>query len=116
LILWRPNTSGNIQIYRLNTITYGTVLASFLACPLPHKLAEEELTNNPDAPEIIQNYFYMDDLLSGSNTIPDTIRIRDDVISILHKGGFELRKWAANDPVLLEAILGSNSNEKNLEL
>jgi len=114
LILWRPSTNEKIQIYRLNTITYGTVPASFLATGCLYKLAEEELINHPGAAEIIQNDFYMDDLLSGANTIQDTIRIRDDVINILRKGGFELRKWAANYPILLEGILGSNSNEKNL--
>jgi len=119
LILWRLDTSKKIQIYRLstlNTITYGTVPASFLATGCLHKLAEEELANQPKTAEIIQNDFYMDDLLSVSNTIPDARNIRDDIISILHKGGFKLHKWAANDPVLLEGMLGSNSNEKNLIL
>jgi len=116
LILWRPDTNKKIQIYRLNTITYGTVPASFLATGCLHKLADEELQNHPDVSEIIQNDFYMDDLLTGSNTIPGAMRIRDDVISILRKGGFELRKWAANDPVLLEGMLGSNNNENNLIL
>lgn len=114
LILWRPSTNEKIQIYRLNTITYGTVPASFLATGCLHNLTEEELINHPGASEIIQNDFYMDDLLSGANTIQDTIRIRDEVINILRKGGFQLRKWAANDPILLKGILGSNSNEKNL--
>jgi len=98
LILWRPDTNKKIQIYRLNTITYGTVPASFLATGCLHKLVEEELKNHSDASEIIQNDFYMDDLLSGSNTIPGAIRIRDDVISISRKGDLN---YGSGPPMIL---------------
>ena len=30
-ILWRPNPSDSLQVYRLNTVTYGTSSAPFLA-------------------------------------------------------------------------------------
>lgn len=116
LILWRPDTRKKVQIYRLNTVTYGTVPASFLATGCLHKLAEQEQANYPSAATVIKNDFYMDDLLTGSNTISDAILLRDNIISILRKGGFELRKWAASDPVLLEGISRTDSIEKNLIL
>jgi hypothetical protein len=37
-ILWRTNPQENIKIFQLNTVTYGTVPASFLATGCLHKL------------------------------------------------------------------------------
>jgi len=102
LILWRSNTNDKLQIYQLNTVTYGTVPASFLATGCLHKLADLEYNiTSPLAAEVIKNDFYMDDLLSGANSIQEAINLRNDVIEILRKGGFELRKWAVSDPALL---------------
>jgi len=116
LILWRPNTNEKINIYRLNTVTYGTVPASFLATGCLHKLADYEHTVYPHAAEVIKNDFYMDDLLTGSNTIAEAISLRNDIINVLRKGGFELRKWAASDPALLENLPKSKGNEEKLIL
>lgn len=60
----------------------------------------------------------MDGLLTGSNTISEALLLRNKVINILRKGGFELQKWAASDPILLEDIPNSDNdnNEKNLVL
>lgn len=46
----------------------------------------------------------MDDLLSGANAIEEAISLRNDVIKILRKGGFELRKLAVSNPALLADI------------
>jgi hypothetical protein len=34
--------------------------------------------------------FYVDDLLTGSSTVEELHKIRDDVTEILRRGGFEL--------------------------
>lgn len=46
----------------------------------------------------------MDDFLSGQNTIPEALLLRDQVIEILEQGKFKLRKWASNEPRLLPAV------------
>lgn len=118
LILWHSYSEKRVQIYRLNTVTYGTVPASFLITGCLHKLAESEYLNHLFATEIIKNDFYMDGLLTESNTISEALLLRNKVINILRKGGFELRKWAASDQILLEDIPKSDNdnNEKNLVL
>lgn len=114
LILWRSDSNKRVQIYRLITVTYGsTVPISFLATAYLHKLAEQENPNYPFEAEVIKNDFYMDDVLTGSNTISEAMRLRNNVITNLRKGGFDLQKWVANDPVLLEGISESDENDKN---
>lgn len=81
-----------IQIYRLKTITYGVVTASFLATGCLQRLAEEEYNRYPAACCAIRQNFYMDDLLSGANTIENALKLRDDTITVLSSAGFEIRK------------------------
>lgn len=46
---------------------------------------------------MLHNDFYVDDLLSGSQTLAEAIQFQKDVSSILQQAGFSLRKWASNN-------------------
>ncbi|XP_076299336.1 uncharacterized protein LOC143218181 [Lasioglossum baleicum] len=64
-ILWRKNQKEAVKSYRLNTVTYGTASAPFLAARCLQQLAEDEARSYPLAVDIIKNDFYMDDLLTA---------------------------------------------------
>lgn len=64
-ILWRANTDTPIQTYRLNTVTYGTVPASYLATACFKRLAEIYQDQYREAATVIVRDFYMDDNLGG---------------------------------------------------
>ncbi|CAD6221707.1 GSCOCG00011626001-RA-CDS [Cotesia congregata] len=87
-ILYRRNTSEPIQIYTLETTTYGTSSASYLAIKTLYKLADDEEENFPIAAQILRRDFYVDDVLTGAQTISEAIILRDQLISLLKKGGF----------------------------
>lgn len=99
-ILWRNNVNEAVKSYDLLTVTYGTASASFLAIRAMHQLAEDERDNYPLGSAITIRDFYVDDLLTGANTIAKAALIRDEVNAMLKKGGFELRKWVSNSPEL----------------
>ncbi|XP_025203176.1 uncharacterized protein LOC112600215 [Melanaphis sacchari] len=99
-----------MQIFQLNTVTYGIVSASFLATACLYKLAEDEHSNFPKACNTIKNDFYMDDYLGGANTKEMAIQLRNDLRTVLQSGGFNLRKWSANDPELLKNLNTENSD------
>lgn len=103
-IFWRNTPHDEVFTYELNTVTYGTAPASFLAVGCLHELAIEAESTYPLGSRIIRSDFYMDDLLTGANTESEAAQIRDEVISILSRGGFELRKWSSNSDNLLEGI------------
>ena len=113
-ILWRPFPDEPIQEYQLNTVTYGTS-APFLATRCLNKLADENQDKDPEVAQVIHNDFYVDDLLSGSSTIEETIHLRDGITSLLQTAGFELRKWASNSEQFLNDI-PENSRESQQRL
>ncbi|KAL4122796.1 hypothetical protein QTP88_015071 [Uroleucon formosanum] len=103
-ILWHSNPERPIQIYRLKTITYGVVTASYLATGCLRKLSEEDCGRYPDACRAIGQDFYMDDLLSGADTKENAIQLRNDIITILNSAGFELNKFSSNAPELVRGL------------
>ncbi|KAL4103845.1 hypothetical protein QTP88_019180 [Uroleucon formosanum] len=109
-IFWRKNKEQPMQIFQLNTVTYGTVSASFLATACLYKLAEDEYSKFPEACTAIKNDFYMDDYLGGANTKEMAVQLRNDLRTVLQSGGFNLRKWAANDSELLQNLNQENND------
>jgi hypothetical protein len=89
LILWRNNATEPVNTYALTTLTYGTKPASFIATRCLKELAEINSHKYPRACEIINNNFYMDDLLTGADSLAELIELRDQIIKILKQGQFE---------------------------
>ncbi|XP_052855140.1 uncharacterized protein LOC128263903 [Drosophila gunungcola] len=55
---------------------------------------------HPKAAKVIQNDFYVDDLLTGAGCVEDLQSLRDEVSQVLQEAGFELAKWFSNCPEL----------------
>ncbi|XP_011867810.1 PREDICTED: uncharacterized protein LOC105561982, partial [Vollenhovia emeryi] len=103
-ILWASLPSNSPTEYQLLTVTYGMSCAPFLALRVLKQLVEDEGQHFPLAIPILRDNIYVDDVIFGADT-PDVAREkRDQVISILARGGFKLRKWASNSPSLLADI------------
>lgn len=126
-ILWRDNPDKPLDIFQLNTVTYGTTAASFLSVRCLHQLAQDNKIKYPQLAEIIERDFYIDDMLTGANSKEETAQIAKGVSNILKQGCFELRKFYANDPDILKDFVddasqlkvlkfGQNENAKTLGL
>ncbi|XP_073952967.1 uncharacterized protein [Choristoneura fumiferana] len=109
-IIWRDSPDEPIQDYQLTTITYGTKAAPFLAMMTLKQLAKDERDNyqGSQAPKVVEESFYMDDLLHGSFTLHEATKLKQDLIKLLKSGGFNLRKWSSNHPSL-------NQHDKHLQ-
>ncbi|XP_036340110.1 uncharacterized protein LOC118749413 [Rhagoletis pomonella] len=103
-ILWRDSPSEPLQTYQLRTVTYGTSCAPFLAVRCLQQLAYDNMSNHPIGAAVTLRDFYVDNLMTGSNTIEDVIKIKRDVIDLLAKGGFPLRKFASNHNRIIDDI------------
>lgn len=103
-VLWRESTVDTIQEYRLITVTYGTAAAPYLAIRTLRQLAEDEREQYPFGAKVLQNDFYVDDLLSGADDMHTACLIQDELNQILRAGGFTLRKWVANHEDLIARI------------
>ncbi|XP_055522482.1 uncharacterized protein LOC129716673 [Wyeomyia smithii] len=81
-ILWRWTKEESICEYRLSTVTYGTKSASYLAT----KCTVEKAVRG----------IYVDDVITGADTLDEAIILRSQLSSLFGSGGFHLRKWASN--------------------
>ncbi|XP_011858289.1 PREDICTED: uncharacterized protein LOC105555857 [Vollenhovia emeryi] len=115
-ILWREDTDQAVQTYTLNTVTYGTACAPYLAMRCLRHLAEGEKKNYPAAAKILEDDFYMDDVLTGSDTIEGAAALQKELSELLARGQFPLRKWRSNDSRVLHHLAEDRKTDELLVL
>ena len=103
-IYWRDNSSDELQTFKLTTVTYGTTSAPYLATRCLLQLALDYYDSQPAASKTIQNDFYVDDLLTGSDSLEEAANLKTTVTSILQTAKLPLRKWCSNSLKLLADI------------
>ena len=54
----------------------------------------------PELTENVRNDMYVDDLVSGGNTLSEVEVIKQKLIELFAKGGFNLHKWHSNISLL----------------
>lgn len=113
-ILWRKNTTQPISTYQLNTVTYGMTAAPFLAIRCLFQLAHEFSSKYSTASNIIKHDFYVDDMLTGAETINEAIRLGREISSILESAGMNLSKWTSNSKTILRGINSSTNPVESL--
>ncbi|XP_049884462.1 uncharacterized protein LOC126379650 [Pectinophora gossypiella] len=108
LILWREDESEPIKTLRLNTLTYGTASASYLSTKCLWQVGEE--CEDAQIKTIIQNDFYVDDLITGADSEEELRYIQKSVASALSGACFPLRKYKTNLPQIFD---NSNINSQD---
>lgn len=103
-ILWRSSPQLPVCEYRLTTVTYGTAAAPFLANRVLRQLATDERTRFPLAAPILEEDTYVDDAFFGGDQVSAVEAAQRQLIALLDCGGFTLRKWASNEPALLQGL------------
>ncbi|XP_058811085.1 uncharacterized protein LOC131675982 [Topomyia yanbarensis] len=103
-ILWRDSPEKPLKAYRLMTVTYGEASSSFLACRVLREAAEKYREINPNIANIIQQSFYVGNLMIGASTTTELMSMKQHIEQALLRHGFPLRKWAANDMSALAEI------------
>ncbi|XP_062557423.1 uncharacterized protein LOC134222296 [Armigeres subalbatus] len=98
----------------MNTVTYGTAAAPYLATRAIVQLAKDEQDKFPAASDAVLKSFYIDDVLDGADTLQNAQQLQRDLVALLARGGFELHKWCANNITLLEDI-PAHAHEKQLK-
>lgn len=106
--MWRRN--DKIETFELNTLTFGVSSSPFLAIRAIQRLADDERHIYPRAAEILTTHLYVDDLLSGADTIEEARTIREELITLLARGGFTIRQWASNDERVINDLASNVIN------
>ncbi|KAL4100913.1 hypothetical protein QTP88_020938 [Uroleucon formosanum] len=103
-ILWRPSPHDELVEYELNTVTYGVNCAPYLALRVLQTIASDDCDNFEFVRNALTRQTYVDDICDGADTMPSVLKLQSDLISVMHKAGLELKKWASNTPCVLEAV------------
>lgn len=109
-ILWRSSPNEKLRTYQLTTVTYGTTTASFLATQCLVYLGQGVREQYPVAANSILRDFYMDDLMTGADSVEECCKLHKEINSVLNSAKMPLRKWCSNSPAILK-YMGKSEND-----
>lgn len=98
-IIWRDDVLSPLKVYKLHTVTYGTASAPFLATRCLKQVGLE--CQDQRVAEVILHDFYVDDLLTGADSLEEAQMLRHKVTNALASACMPLRKWKSNEPTLI---------------
>lgn len=107
---WRFSPDDEIRCYELNTVTYGMACAPYLAIRCLRLIATENKEPFTEASKIIMRDMYVDDLITGAETVDEAILLCNEISGILDSACFHLRKWASNNEEVLKGIKASKND------
>lgn len=67
-------------------------------------LADEFTDSLPEVANSIRHDFYIDDLMTGSDTIEECCQLQQNICNILYSAKLPLRKWCSNSPEVLRRV------------
>lgn len=102
--------------YRMTWVTFGVKSSPFVACRMLQQVASEVQEIYPEAARVIQECFYMDDVLTGAPTVEAANLLRQDLNAVLATAKLPLCKWRSNSDELLQSIPLSLRESSNLNL
>uniref|UniRef100_A0A8D8SYY4 Peptidase A2 domain-containing protein n=1 Tax=Cacopsylla melanoneura TaxID=428564 RepID=A0A8D8SYY4_9HEMI len=112
-IVWYNNDDDtSLAEYELNTLTYGTSCAPYIAVKCLMQLARDEKSKFPKAAEVTEKDFFMDDLVSGGDSVEEAVQLYRDLTDMFQSAGFNLRKWSSNEDRVLAEIPEENRDKK----
>ncbi|BES88383.1 Retrotransposon protein [Nesidiocoris tenuis] len=103
-VVFRKSPDLPLADYELRTVTYGLTSAPFLAQRVLRALVEQDGHEFPLASEAILNACLMDDICWSVETEEIAIEFKQQLIALLGRAKFELRKWSSNSQIVLQDI------------
>lgn len=89
-IIWRDTPDKPLQTYNFVIIT---VIYRTKSEPFQSKAVSDKSFNFIKVPEILEEAFYIEDLVHGSHSIEKGKQHTADLLNLLKSEGFTLRKW-----------------------
>ncbi|GFR32711.1 integrase catalytic domain-containing protein [Trichonephila clavata] len=102
-IKWKTEANDKPVIYRLKTVTYGTTSAPFLAIRTLKQLAMDEASRFPLASKVALQDVYMDNVVSGAQTLDTAHQLQCQLQNMLKTCGMKLHKWNSNSKELFNS-------------
>lgn len=110
-VIWREKGKA-IGEYWLTRVTFGMASAPHSAVRAMIQCAEDLAHKYPAAAEVIKRDFYMDDCLSGCESIEKAKELVMELKALLAEGGFPIGKWHSNMPEIIAAGSGADGERE----
>ena len=102
--VWRSDPSNTLKDYRMTRLTFGVNASSFVANMSVKQNARDYVLEFPLAAKVVDDSFYVDDGLTGADSVEGAVKLQNQLQDLFGKGGFVLRKWTSSDPAVLQNI------------
>ena len=102
-IFWRFDRQQPIDTYRMTRKTYGVASSSFHVIRSLVECANLEGVSL-EAQISIKRDFYVDDILTGANSVDEAKKLQNDLIQALKQAKFDLRKWTCSEASLVLSL------------
>ena len=103
--LWRNfDTSREPDVYEFQRLLFGNTASPFCSKDVLQTHAKTHALDFPEAANTVDDTMYVDDVLDSCDTTQSAQHLRRQLSDLLALGGFKLRKWSSNDPVVIEDI------------
>ena len=93
-----------VQEYRMTRVLFGLNCSPYLLAATLKYHIQKFLLEYPDTVKSLSTDMYVDDWITGGQTVEDALAKYNEATEILAKGGFTLRKWKTNSSELYEKI------------
>ena len=102
--VWRDNPGDHLRDYRMTRVTFGVTSSSFVANMCVKRNATDFAHKYPLAAKIVEDSFYVDDCLTGADSVEEGVEIHRQLQGLFSEAEFLLRKWNSSSPAVLETI------------
>lgn len=92
----------DVEVYRFNRVLFGVNASPFLLAATIKAHIEKYAEQYPDTVRILDNSFYVDDFVTGEDTVESAFHLSKTAAKIMNEAGMNLRKWITNDCDLMK--------------
>ena len=88
----------------MTRVTFGVSSSSFATNMCVKQNALDHASEFPLASEAVDKFFYVDDGLTGSDTVEEALRLQKELQSLFFHAGLHLQKWNTSELAVLKHI------------
>ena len=89
---------------RMTHVTFGVSSSAYIANMSIKQNATDFAHKYPLAARVVEESFYVDDCLTGANSVEEGIQLQDELQNLFSEADFLSRKWNSSNPTVLQAI------------
>ena len=110
---WRKNEADEIETFRFARVLFGLAPSPYLLEAVLESHFDAWAEKYPDEVARLRRSMYVDDLLTGGQTVQQVQMRKERAQEILHDATFELHKWNSNIPQLEETASSEALQEQS---